>query len=66
MIKALSYVIAVILTVLLVCILYPIAGIFWIIGKIGDVVGVISDWIFTHANSAIKQLWSELRKDNQQ
>ena len=32
-----------------------------IIGIVGDVVGVISKWIFTHANRMIQYLWADLR-----
>ena len=61
MIRGLSFIIACILTVLLAMILYPIAAIFWFIGIVGDVVGVISKWIFTHANRMIQYLWADLR-----
>lgn len=61
MIKAVSFVIACILTFLMVIILYPVAGFFWIIGKIGKVVDLVSNWIFEHANAAIKRLWSDLK-----
>ncbi len=56
MIVVLSTVIACILTALLACILYPIAGIFWFAGKAGEMVGIIGNWIFVHANAAIKHL----------
>lgn len=61
MIKALSFVIACILTFLMVIILYPVAGFFWLIGKVGKAIGLVSDWIFEHANVAIKRLWSDLK-----
>lgn len=61
MIKMLSYIIACILTVLLVCILYPIACIFWFMGMVGKIVGIVSEWIFTHTNQMIKNLWADLR-----
>lgn len=61
MIKMLSYIIACILTVLLVCILYPIACIFWLMGMVGKIVGIVSEWIFTHTNQMIKNLWADLR-----
>lgn len=64
MIKGLSFIIACILTALLVMILYPIAATFWAIGVIGDVVGTISKWIFAHANRTIQYLWAELREDH--
>lgn len=61
MIRGLSFIIACILTALLVCILYPIAAVFWFLGRIGYIVGLVSNWIFSHANAAIQQLWAELR-----
>ena len=61
MIRALSFFIACILTALLVCILYPIAAVFWLLGKIGYFVGLVSTWIFTHTNNVIKRLWAELK-----
>ena len=61
MIKGLSFLIACALTVLLVAILYPIAAIFWILGQIGYFVGMVSEWIFSHANTIIRRLWAELR-----
>lgn len=61
MIRALSYVIAVIITLLLVCLLYPVACLFWVLGALGRIVGGISDWIFVHANNTIRNLWAELR-----
>ncbi len=64
MIVVLSTVIACILTALLACILYPIAGIFWFAGKAGEMVGIIGNWIFIHANAAIKHLWADLRNSS--
>lgn len=64
MIVVLSTVIACILTALLACFLYPIAGLFWFLGKVGDIVGIIGNWIFTHANAAIKHLWADLRNSS--
>lgn len=64
MVKMLSFIIAFILTVMLVCILYPIAALFWVIGKAGKIIGIISDWIFAHANSAVKHLWADLRNSS--
>lgn len=66
MVKVLSFVIACILTMLLVCILYPVAGLFWLIGKIGKIVGIVSDWIFNHANTAVKYLWADLRSSSRE
>lgn len=66
MVRMLSFIIAFILTVLLVCILYPIAALFWVIGKIGKIVDIISDWIFVHANAAVKRLWADLRDSSKE
>ena len=35
MVIGLSYVFAVVITAILACILYPIAGVFWLIGLLG-------------------------------
>ena len=64
MIVVLSTVIACVLTALLACFLYPVAGLFWFLGKVGDIVGIIGNWIFTHANAAIKHLWADLRNSS--
>mgnify|MGYP006968292005 CR=1 FL=1 len=61
MVKILSVIIACILTVLLACMLYPIACLFWVIARVGKIVGIISEWIFSHANKAVKYLWADLR-----
>ncbi len=64
MIVVLSTVIACILTALLACVLYPIAGLFWFLGKVGEIVGIIGNWIFVHANEAVKHLWADLRSSS--
>ena len=64
MIRGLSFIIACILTAILVCILYPIAALFWFLGKIGYFIGQVSSWIFAHANAIIQRLWAELRDTN--
>lgn len=64
MIVVLSTVIVCILTAVLACILYPIAGLFWFVGKVGEVVGIIGNWIFLHANAAVKHLWADLRNSS--
>lgn len=64
MVKALSFIIACVLTFLMVIILYPVAGFFWLIGKIGKIVDLVSDWIFEHANITIKNLWSDLKSNS--
>lgn len=65
MIMVLSTIIAFILTALLVCLLYPVAVIFWFAGKVGEIVGIIGNWIFNHTNAAIKYLWADLRNSSQ-
>lgn len=60
MVMFLSYIIAVILTIVLAIILYPISALFFIIGKIGYVLGNLADFIFNHTNSGIKKLWSDV------
>jgi len=61
MVKVLSYIIAVVLTLLLALALYPIAILFWVLKWAGQIVGIISDWIFVHTNSAITRLWQDLK-----
>lgn len=60
MIVALSYVIAVVLTLALAIFLYPISGFFWVLGLLGKV----SDNLFGFTNRVIKSLWKDLRNDN--
>ena len=57
MVVALSYLIAVILTVILAVLLYPIAGIFWGLGLFGR----ISDKLFGFTTKVIRSLWNDLR-----
>lgn len=61
MITGLSNVIAHILTALVLLLLYPVKFFFWCLGRLGNVVCVISDWIVEHANKAIDKLVSELK-----
>lgn len=61
MIVALSYFIAVILTIALAVLLYPISGFFWILGLLGR----ISDSIFSFTNRVIKSLWRDIKKSEQ-
>lgn len=57
MVVALSYVIAVVLTLILAVGLYPITGIFWLLGLLGK----ISDNMFAFTNRVIKSLWKDIR-----
>ena len=59
MVVALSYIIAIILTVALAILLYPISACFWVLGLLGK----ISDKMFVFTNKAIKSLWRDLRDD---
>ncbi len=58
MVSALSFIIAVILTILLALVLYPIAAVFWICGLLGK----LSDKIFAITKLAIAYLWKDLKK----
>lgn len=57
MIVALSYVIAVVLTLALAIGLYPISGLFWVLGLLGK----ISDNLFAFTNRVIKSLWKDIK-----
>lgn len=57
MIVALSYLIAVILTIALAVILYPIAGYFWVLGLFGK----IADRMFKFTSKIIRSLWRDIR-----
>ncbi|MBE5872299.1 MAG: hypothetical protein E7294_13765 [Lachnospiraceae bacterium] len=61
MVLLLSYIIAIIITILLAIGLYPIAAFFWFIGIIGKMVGSLADFIFAHTNAGIKKLWEDIR-----
>ncbi len=58
MVILLSYLFAVVLTVALAIILYPIAAVFWILGLFGK----ISDKMFKFTKKAIAGLWKDLRE----
>lgn len=60
MIVVLSYIFAFIVTMILACIMYPIAAIFFVFGKIGFFVDLISRKVFSAVNRAIKYLWADL------
>ena len=57
MVVALSYIIAIVLTIALAIILYPISAFFWLLGLLGK----ISDTLFAFTNRVIKSLWRDLR-----
>lgn len=57
MIVALSYLIAVILTIALAVFLYPIAGTFWVLGLFGKV----SEHMFGFTTKIIRSLWRDIR-----
>ena len=57
MVVALSYLIAVLLTIGLAVILYPIAGAFWVFGLLGKV----SEHMFGFTRRTIRALWRDIR-----
>lgn len=57
MIVILSYLLAVILTLAMAIILYPIAAVFWVIGLFGR----ISDSMFAFTTKTISKLWQDLK-----
>ena len=62
MVSALSYLIAIILTLCLAIILYPISGLFWILGLFGKV----SDVMFRFTTKVIRSLWRDIRGMNKE
>ncbi|MDD6033193.1 MAG: hypothetical protein PUC47_06875 [Oscillospiraceae bacterium] len=58
MIAALSYIIAVLITVALAVILYPVAGLFWILGLFGK----LASAIFSLTRRIIRAMWNDIRK----
>jgi hypothetical protein len=61
MVRALSYIIAVIITVTLAIFLYPIAALFWVFGLLGKV----SSGLFAFTKRTISALWRDLRMSGQ-
>lgn len=59
MVNVLSRIIAIILTVILACILYPISGIFWVMAMIGKVGSYLFEW----TNETIKKLWTDVNME---
>ena len=60
MIIAISYILAVLLTIALAIVLYPIAGLFWILGFFGK----ISEALFAFTSRVINSLWKDIRNMN--
>ena len=60
MIIAISYIIAVLITIALAIVLYPIAGLFWILGFFGKV----SEALFAFTTRVIHSLWRDIRNMN--
>ena len=58
MIVAISYLLAVIITLFLAIFLYPIAGFFWVLGFFGR----ISEGLFKFTSNMISSLWRDIRK----
>lgn len=61
MIVVLSYFIAIIITLVIGVLMYPIASVFWIVGVVGKMISGIADFIFRNTNSGIKKLWADIR-----
>ena len=61
MVSALSYVIAIIITMCLAIILYPISGLFWLLGLFGK----IADVLFRFTTKLIRSLWQDIKGMNQ-
>lgn len=57
MVSVLSYLIAIIITIALAVFLYPIAGLFWMLGLFGKV----SDIMFKFTSRIIRSLWRDIR-----
>lgn len=62
MVNVLSNLIAVLITVALALILYPIAAVFWILGFIGQIGGKLFVW----TNALIKKLWDDIHASGRQ
>ena len=60
MVSAISYAVAMIITLGLAIFLYPIAGIFWVFGLLGR----ISDILFAFTTNLIKNLWKDIENNN--
>ena len=60
MVSALSYIIAVVITMCLAIVLYPISALFWILGLFGK----IADLLFDFTTKLIRSLWQDIGKMN--
>ena len=60
MIIALSYIFAVLMTLALAIVLYPIAGFFWILGFFGK----IAELLFSFTSKVINSLWRDIGNMN--
>lgn len=68
MIVVFSYIIAVLLTIALAIILYPIAALFWLLEMVGkllviifDLFGKVSDNMFNFTTKVIRRLWQDIK-----
>lgn len=61
MVIILSYIIAIIITLVLAIILYPISTVFFLVGSVGKVIYKLGDFIFKRTNKGIKKLWSDIK-----
>lgn len=67
MLKFVSRVVSLVITLGLSIFLYPIAAFFYITGWLLKLIGYISEaalaiarWIFEHANKAISEMWDDI------
>ena len=61
MVVALSYILAVLITVALAIFLYPIAAMFWVFGLLGK----LSEGLFSFTKKTIAALWRDLKNSEQ-
>ena len=61
MVIVLSYIIAVIITIVLAILLYPISTVFFLVGSVGKVIYKLGDFIFKRTNKGIRKLWSDIK-----
>ena len=60
MVVVLSRMIAFIITVMLACVLYPIAAVFYVVGLFGK----MGSGLFNITNKMIKYLWNDLKHES--
>lgn len=70
MIAVLSYIIAIIITLVLAIILYPVAGLFWLLEQIGKILvwifnlfGKVASNMFEFTTKVIRSLWKDIKKE---